>query len=44
VTAGSSGYASDWISILWPLIGGMGLALGLVYLLVWLRRRRNAIC
>lgn len=39
--AEASGYATDWISVLWPLIGGMSLALGLVYLLVWLRRREQ---
>jgi two-component system sensor kinase FixL len=30
-----------WISVIWPLIGGMSLALGLVYLVVWLRRREQ---
>ena len=31
----------NWISVLWPLLGGMSLALGLVYWVVWLRRREQ---
>ena len=27
-----------WISIAWPMIGATSLTLGLIYLLVWLRR------
>jgi two-component system sensor kinase FixL len=31
----------NWICATWSMIGGMSLALGLVYLVVWLRRREQ---
>jgi len=39
VSAALQGEPLNWVGAAWSVIGGMSLALGLVYLLVWFRRR-----
>jgi two-component system sensor kinase FixL len=38
MTAMANGQLVNWITVLWPAVAGMSFALGLVYLVVWLRR------
>lgn len=33
------GIPMDWIDIVWPLMGGVALTLGLIYVLLWFRAR-----